>query len=148
MSERMPVLDALLADSAHSMGNIEIVTSAISIAEVAFHPLEKQANQLNDDYYEKISSLWVPGGAIRVVEFYQAIGEEARDLIRYCVSNGIKSVKPPDAIHLATAMALEATEFHTYNVKDYTQLVAYVGLQIHEPKTASSPQLNLPSSDT
>ncbi|MBI2303444.1 MAG: PIN domain-containing protein [Chloroflexi bacterium] len=117
VDERMPILDSLLADSALTYGDIEIVTSMLTVAEVAFAPFEKANKVLDPDIEKKIEGLWIPGGAVRLIEFHYSLAEGARDLVRMAVFNGWR-LKPPDAIHLASAKAMGVEEFHTYNLNE------------------------------
>ena len=133
---RMPVLDALLEKSAS--GAIVIYTSALSHVEVAFGASEKDRNALNREVEQKIASLWADTEAVVSVEYHDAIGMIAKDLIRDAITRG-QSLKPLDAIHLATAKwllgaGITVDEFHTYD----DRLFKYndtVGYPIHEPRT-------------
>lgn len=133
---RMPVLDALFSKSAS--GAIVIYTSALSHVEVAFGASEKDRNMLNREIEQKIASLWADTEAVVSVEYHEAIGESAKDLIRDAIKNGW-SLKPLDAIHLATAqwlldVGITVDEFHTYDDRlfKYKDIVGY---PIHEPHT-------------
>ena len=110
------VLDILLRDSAMRSGNIHLVTSVIAQTEVAFGVTEQNNQALDDDVEQKIDSLWKDSSAVTLVEFYPAIALQARGLIRMNVEKGW-SLKPFDAIHLATAQRLEVSEFHTTDTK-------------------------------
>ena len=129
--DRLPVLEALLADSRTRLADIELVTSTIAQTEVAFALPEWESHTLDSGVETKIDSLWADARAITLVEYHTVIAKEARDLIRI----GIEScwqLKPLDAIHLATARWLGVYEFHTYD----TKLPRYsddVGFPIMEP---------------
>ena len=125
------VLDWLLEQSSYRMGDIEIITSAISLAEVAFAIVEQTKQALDEDVERQIDYLWADHSAITIVEFYPQIAIEARSLIRMGIPRGW-SLTPLDAVHLATARRLQATEFHTYD----TRLFRYsddVGFPVKEP---------------
>jgi predicted nucleic acid-binding protein len=94
-------------------GKLEIVTSTISIAEVAFAEEERAGLSASAD--ESISALWRPPSPIKLVEFHAGIAEGAKHLLRTALSSRIKMLKPMDAIHLATAIALSIEEIHTYD---------------------------------
>lgn len=135
--DRMPALEALLGSSAG--GNIQVYTSVISQVEVAFAASEQQQKALDVEAERKINSLWDDPQAVVLVEYHDGIGREARSLIRGAVPYGW-SLKPPDAIHLATARWLSqvgylVSEFHTYDrsLHKYTSLV---GFRICEPYAA------------
>ena len=55
----------------------------------------------------------------------------ARTLIRGAVASGL-SLKPGDAIHLASARSLALAEFHTYS-KDLVKFATVTGYPIMEP---------------
>ena len=137
LPDRMPVLDALLGNSAG--GSIQIYTSAISQVEVAFAASEQQQKALDADMERKINTLWDDPKAVVLVEYHDGIGREARSLIRDAVTYGW-SLKPLDAIHLATVQWLSqlgylVSEFHTYDhaLFKYTSLA---GFRICEPYSA------------
>lgn len=111
-AERLPVLDALL-DSA-SAGEIEIVTSAISIAEVAFARIEQTKRALDPDVEAAIDSLWSDRRTVKLADVHELIAREARTVMRSAVARGW-SLKPLDAIHLASARRLGVAQFHTYD---------------------------------
>ncbi len=102
-------IQGLLLDS-----NVQLVTSVLSIVEVAKGKIEQDGKALDIAVEKKILKLWEVGSPIEVVEFYELIAEGARDLIRAAIPYGF-SLKPADAIHLATADRFEVTEFHTYD---------------------------------
>lgn len=130
----MPTLDALLQQSAD--GNKRIYTSALAQVEVAFAASEQQQRALDPEEESGIDGLWEDPNTIVVVEYQPEIGRRARALIREAITHGW-SLKPLDAIHLATAQWLmnsgfPIAEFHTYD----GQLERYspvVGLEIREP---------------
>ena len=98
----MPVLEALLADSASNHGGIKIYTSALSKVEVSFGATEQKQRALDAETEDRIDNLWADPGAAVLVEFHDAIGREAKLLTRSAITQGW-SLKPLDAIHLATA---------------------------------------------
>jgi len=109
---RLPALDALLA-SAATGHNVAIATSAVSLTEVAFAEAEKRSRALDPDIEAAIEALWNSPG-ITLVEFDPVIGRAARDLVRGSIITR-PGLKPIDAIHLATALSIQVTEFHTYD---------------------------------
>ena len=136
---RMPTLDALLDSSASGSDETKIYTSAISQVEVAFAASEQQQQALDPQVEQKISNLWSDPGAIVVVEYHDGIGQQARALMREAITRGW-SLKPLDAIHLATAQWLVSVgfavdEFHTYD-RRLDKYGPIVGFRICEPYTA------------
>ena len=109
---RLPALDVLLASAATGQG-LTIATSAVTLAEVAFVEAEKRSRVLDLDIEAAIEELWNSPG-ITIVEFDPVIGRAARDLVRGSIITR-PGLKPLDAIHLATALSTQVTEFHTYD---------------------------------
>ena len=130
-ADRLPMLDALLADSSSPKGNIEIYTSQISEVEVAFAKSEQDNKVLDPDVEKQIDELWADRDALKTIEYHHTIGIQARAIIRLAIEKGWQ-LKPMDAIHLATAKQCQATEFHTYDKR----LLKYsndIGFPIVEP---------------
>ena len=136
-TERMPTLDAIL-DSA-AKGEVQLLTSEISRAEVAFGVTEQTLRALDTATEQLIDSLWNDTATVLMVEYHADIGNRARALMRNAITRGW-SLKPLDAIHLATAQWLvdngvQVDEFHTYD-GSLEKYAAIVGFTIREPHTA------------
>jgi predicted nucleic acid-binding protein len=110
-SNRLPDIEALLDRSGK---DFRLVTSVLSIVEVAFAKIEQDARALSDEQAAAISKLWEPNSPITTSEFYQLIAEDAQALIREAMTRKW-SLQAADAIHLATADRLKVVEFHTYD---------------------------------
>jgi predicted nucleic acid-binding protein len=136
--DRLPTIDALLAESADADHNREIVTSTFTITEVAFALHEKAATTLDAETEGKIDSLWADRYAVKLIDFHEGIARDARTLIRGAVAAGTPSLKPGDAVHLASARALGCTEFHTYS-KDLPRFSDLTGVSIKEPYVLQVP---------
>jgi predicted nucleic acid-binding protein len=133
--ERLPHLDALLAKSGKEF---QVVTSVLSVIEVAFGKAEQDGNALDPEIDKKITGLWT-GSAVHLIEFFPLVAHEARELIRRALPKGVVPLKPMDAAHLAAARRLGVSEFHTYDDK----LLKYpedLGFPIREP-VDMAPQL-------
>lgn len=100
--ERLPILDALLANSGSPNGGMTLFTSEISKVEVAFGIAEQTNQVLSPEIEAEIDKLWADDSAVALVEYHDTIGREARNLIREAIPRGW-SLKPIDAVHLATA---------------------------------------------
>ncbi|MFM9842534.1 MAG: type II toxin-antitoxin system VapC family toxin [Dongiaceae bacterium] len=86
-------------------GKIELATSAVSLAEVCRHPGVAQASaDAIKNFFEQDYILIVPTD--------QIVGEKARELMMA----GYSKLKPPDAIHLATAIETPGIlELHSFD---------------------------------
>lgn len=118
-----------------------LVTSALSIIEVAFGKAEQDGQALDSETENKINGLWVPGSPIKVVEFYPLLAHEAKELMRKVLARGWQ-LKPLDAAHLVTARRISATEFHTYDDKLF-KYNEEIGMKIGPPISAT-PRLPFP----
>lgn len=90
------------------------ITSVLSITEVAYATIERDNALLDVATEAQISKLWEAGSPIKLVEIYELIALKAQQLMRRAITYKW-SLKPPDAIHLATADQLGVKEFHTYD---------------------------------
>ena len=132
---RVDVLSALL--DLNESGEINLYASIISQTEVAFSDSERRSRALEPETQHRINDLWSDRRSIKSVEFNGMIGLAARGLMRGSVARGW-SLKPLDAIHLATAQWLpnlgaQVDEFHTYDggLPRYSHIV---GFPISEPR--------------
>lgn len=133
--DRQPVIEALL-DKVSSSKRLRIITSSLSILEVVFASGHGAGRRLSSQVEQKIDSLW-HSEHIEVVEAHSQLMFAARDLMRQVDGQGW-SLKPQDALHLATAAwihqyAGNLLEVHTYDGKweRYTSLLG--GIVICEP---------------
>ncbi len=127
LAERLPDIETLLLEA--EKDTIELMTSTVTIVEVAFATAEQNQHALDEDTKERINKLWTP--PVKLVEFHRLIAEDARDLIRRALTKRW-SLKPLDAVHLSTAARMAVAEFHTYDEKlpKYSELV---GCKIQRP---------------
>ena len=140
---RLPMLDALLGVNVSESEGIKLYTSEISKIEVAFSLSEQRQQALDAETEKRIEKLWADPDALVTVEYHDGIGLTARDLIR-CSITRRWSLKPLDAIHLATAKwlserGLTVDEFHTYD-DGLIKWASIVGFRILQPYTPQ-PQL-------
>lgn len=129
----LPTLEAALEDSAK--GNIRILTSTLSVVEVAFGASEQKAGKLDVAVEERINDLWRDSATIELVEYHGRIAYKARELMRSGMEQGWR-IKPADAIHLATASVMEVDEIHTYEPKwkTYAELVNIPVMEPYMPR--------------
>ncbi len=132
-ADRVPDIEGLLAEA--KRGDIEIITSTASIVEVAFGAAEQAQRTLSEETEAKINRLWEPASPIIMVEFHTLIAQAAQQLMRGGVPEGW-SLKPIDAVHLATARRMAADAFHTYDGA-LRKWAATVGYPIGQPNPTS-----------
>jgi len=135
--ERLPAIEAVLSEA--RQGKVRLMTSTLTIVEVAFAAAEQLGRALDPDVERKLDSLWSPGAPISLVEFSSVIASRARGIIREGLAHGW-SLKSSDAIHLASAVHWGAAHFHTYD-SALTKYGQSTGLIVSEPEP---PQLQLP----
>ncbi len=88
----------------------------MSITEVAFAKTEKDGKALDPQIEEKIDKLWLPSSPFKLVDIFDTITINAKALIRQGIVSG-RSIKPADAIHIATAQYVGVKAIHTYDRK-------------------------------
>ena len=135
---RIEVLEPLLDQSAGSGSELKIYAASLSHVEVAYAASEKESKTLDQDQERRINDLWTGYDAVISVESNPAINDIARDLMRRSIPRGW-SLKPADAIQLATAQWLSETgipisEFHTYD-RSLRKYAEFVSFEIVEPYT-------------
>ena len=110
---RADAIELFLEDA--DKGNVEILTSTISIVEVAFAKQEKDKRALDVAAETRINELWGASSPVKLVEYNPTIAFRAQRLVRESVIRPGKTLKPMDAIHIATALVMEIDEIHTYD---------------------------------
>lgn len=127
--DRAPVLEALLDQA--ERGEFAIVTSIISLTEVAYTASERKGAALSQEDEGAIDALLANRTAVLMIEFNEGVARRARSLMRDAISPGW-SLRPMDAIHLASAQAAQARGVHTYDERLY-KFHALVGMPIEAP---------------
>jgi predicted nucleic acid-binding protein len=130
--DRVAIIDDLLSRS--RLGEFEIVTSTLSIVEVAFAATEKATRALDPAIEKRIENMWADRRAIKLADVHQLLEREARRLIRISIPNNW-GLKPADAIHLATANNLKVTEIYTYD-PGWKKYEAELKVPICEPRSS------------
>ena len=129
--DRLPVIDELLRSSRAK--EIEIITSSVSIAEVAFAQGEKEAQQLDAQVEQDIDELWAPGSPVATVEFYDLVAFEAR---RPCAgasrrAGGARSPSTPSDVATASIWPLPSCTRTTIE----SRLGTGTAIPSHRPQT-------------
>lgn len=135
-ADRLPEISELFRRG--DQGQVELITSALSIVEVAFAGSEGEAHQMDPETEKNIDRLWDPASPIAIAEFHRLIGYQARTLMRTAAGDGF-SLKSHDAVHLATAMNRQCDECFTYDAKLH-KFSKIVGMPIGLP---TNPQTTL-----
>ena len=130
--ERCLVLEAIIDEC--KKGTVEIYTSVLSIAEVAFGKAEKDGAILDATIETKIDKLWLPSSPFKLVDAYSALMFEAKALMREVHGCSNWSLKPADAIHIVTAQKLGVSTLHTYDERLF-KYGEITGLKIEIPRT-------------
>jgi predicted nucleic acid-binding protein len=132
--DRIEVIRQLLEEAP---GKHEIVTSTVSIVEVAFGKAEQDSKAPDSETLAEIEALWLPDSGVELAEFHRLVANDARDLVRLSATEPDETkIKPLDAVHLATAQRLSVDEFHTYD-KKLLALNGTLSFPVVEPWTAS-----------
>lgn len=92
---RADTVQALL-DEARRV-ELEILTSVLTIAEVAYGAHERDAG-LTEASEEAIDQLWTPASPVMLVDVSQAVTRRARTLIRTAVTKGLTGLRGADAV--------------------------------------------------
>ena len=144
-AECIGTLDAIMDAVGRSAGEMLIVTSAISKVEVAYIQDEKDTRMARVEIEERIDELFGDASIIKLIDMHDIIAVDARKLIRDGLQNEW-SLKPMDAIHLASAKWAKVYEFHTYDVGLIGRYAGSIGCKIVEPYIAQPP-LPMPTSN-
>lgn len=109
--ERADVVQSLLEDAED--GKVHLLTSNLSIAEVAYISSDQEPSYGTDDE-ATIDELWTPDSPVKLAEFSRLVAHRARSIIRKARDNETARVRSADAVHLATAEINECDRFYTY----------------------------------
>lgn len=134
---RVGVLGDLVRTAA-GKGAQNLLTSALSQVEVAYVASEKLTRQLDPSEEKRIDDMWGDRDALSVVEIHDGITRRARELMRNAMQQNVP-LKPPDAIHMATAEYVRADELHTYDQRMQQAGVTLVAFPVVNPRIDQGP---------
>jgi predicted nucleic acid-binding protein len=109
---RIETLDSIVDESRRK--EILIVTSMISVTEVAFAQNERPPGSLDAEKLTLLDDMWADTDIIRLVEFHRVIANDARMMMRKAVHDS-RNLESSDAIHLATAVNQGVASVQTYD---------------------------------
>jgi predicted nucleic acid-binding protein len=128
---RADVVQGVLEDA--RLDRIQVITSVLTVTEVAFAADEIAAGGLSAAGEASIDRLWEPASPIRVVDASMATSRKARELVREA-KNRQFTLKPYDAQHLAAAALHGATCVFTYeNERTRQKWSDLLGIAVEEP---------------
>ena len=129
-AEHIDTLQGILTEVENS-GDYKIITSTLTITEVAHTEQERLNRVLDDAELSRIDRIFLDDSVVLLVEFSQIIARRARDVMRIGLTNHLRK-DPRDCIHLASAQFLGAVEVHTYDKSlwDYSE---HLGIKVCEP---------------
>jgi predicted nucleic acid-binding protein len=136
--DRANVVQSILDDARQA--RIKLLTSVLSIAEVAYVPSGADSDiALDED--DAIDELWTPASPITLVDISETVARGARQVIRRATQSPGTGVRSADAIHLASAELHSCNWLFTYeNEATKTRWNNLIPPEVAEPFT-SSPQL-------
>ena len=128
--EHVETLQGILSEVEKS-GEFRIITSTLSVTEVAHTEQERLNRALDDAELNRIDNIFLDDNVVLLVECSHIIARRARDVMRIGLANNLKR-DPRDCIHLATAQLMRAVEVHTYDnsLCDYSE---HLGIRVCEP---------------
>ena len=133
IEDRLPVLDALL--NLAERREVLIVTSVISLTEVAYAAYEKEEGQIDAAVEAAIDALFEDRSVVALVEYHELVARQARGLMRAAIAQGW-SLRPVDAIHLASAKVGEASKVQTYDERLF-KFSVLLDIPVEQPSGAN-----------
>jgi predicted nucleic acid-binding protein len=119
--DRGEIAQQILDDGAHKRW--DIFTSAFSLAEVI---KDKKRPLLTPEEEKKIAD-YFKHEYIKLVTLDREVGEKARSLARYF------SLRPPDAVHLASAIRAKCDELLTWDTGNFPMNQTIEGVTLKTP---------------
>lgn len=114
-SDRADICNDLFTEVVNNP-SVQLITSVHTLVEVAHVKAEKDHGRADPSALELIEAVWTNTRLLEIAEYSEHIARLARDVRRGGLSDG-RSLKPSDAVHLATAKFVRAERFFTYDTK-------------------------------
>ena len=130
-SEHIDTLQGILSEVEKSNGELKIVTSTLSISEVAFTEQERRNQALGDTELDRSDRIFQDYNVVLLVDLNQLIAQQARQVMRVGLENNLKK-DPRDCIHLATAKFMRAIEVQTYE-RSLWGFSNFLGITVCQP---------------
>lgn len=93
----------------------QILTSMYTKIEVAYLETESSIRKLEPDTIDRFDSVLDNVSLVSLVNVTHSVAQKAREVVRSTMVAPVKSIKPKDAIHVASALTYGATELFTYD---------------------------------
>ena len=120
--ERANICERILEDAA--AGNTVVITSTLTLAEV----IKQKGTPVLPESDERTIIKFFEQSYLLVHDVTRVVAERARHLSR------VYGLKPPDAVHLATALLANADFFETWNINDFGHIPSGdLAIKIREP---------------
>lgn len=132
-AERSKAACEQLIDRARD-GAVEILVSALALAEVAKINGDSQAERTIQEFFRR--------PYVKVAQLDWEVAEETRKIMR-----AVSKLKPGDAIHLATAVRWKAPILETWDTDDLVPLDGRFGPVVRTPIPEGQARLPAPTSD-
>lgn len=135
-------LEAIL-DRISRNSSEKIITSTLTQVEVAKIYNSDHVLVSDEDAESTLAKFWADDSVFELVELHPLIARQARHLIREANRRGIGGLRANDAIHLATALYVNADEIHSYEKRWIERFHELVNCPILRPSATG--QIPLPS---
>jgi predicted nucleic acid-binding protein len=130
--DRAECIDTLFEESIQD--KINIVTSVITLTEVAAIKKEFKTKKLEDGFTQKLDKVFYNRKLLDLVECSPFTAMRARKIIRESIPLALPNIKPADAIHIASALEVRADMLFTYDGKLHKHS-KHFGIPIRDPYT-------------
>ena len=135
--ERQVVARTLLEEA--QQNKRKILTSIYTKIEVAFIDEEKSIKKLDPEAPAKMDALLNNISIVSLLNVSDSIAVKARDIVRMTAVSDTKTIKPKDAVHVASALIYGASELFTHDDGMCKWDYRIEGLRICQPYLMQKP---------